>query len=161
MIRVPILTVPPGVDARPSGSPPQKTSNTSIESWTIHVTIPEEGSQRTTEQEPMTQKAPMQKPLTTDEIRAQHEINGARRANTDLIAYALTKLHPGDERTNAERVAALTLEREQAIASLQRLAELSGMPAWPDGLSLPEIIDGHIGSHLALPLGKPAEKSKR
>ena len=36
----------------------------------------------------MTQKAP-QKPLTADDIRAQHEINGARRANTNLLVYAL------------------------------------------------------------------------
>jgi hypothetical protein len=109
----------------------------------------------------MTQKAPMSKPLTADEIRSQHEINGARRANTNLIAYALEQLKPGDDRTNVEKLAAMTLEREQAVAGLRRLAEHYGESEWPEGLSLPEIIDKHIALPISVLLAKAPEKSKR
>lgn len=108
----------------------------------------------------MTQKAPMSKPLTADEIRAQHEINGARRANTHLLAHVLEQLKPGDDRTNVEKLAAMTLEREQAVTSLRRLAEQYGGSEWADSLSLPEIIDKHIALPISL-LAKAPEKSKR
>jgi hypothetical protein len=107
----------------------------------------------------MTQKAPMTKPLTADEIRAQHEINGARRANTNLLAYALEQLKPGDDRTNMEKLAAMTLEREKAVTSLRRLAEQYGESEWTEDLSLPEIIDKHIA--LPISVAKAPEKSKR
>lgn len=106
----------------------------------------------------MTQKAPMNKPVTADETRAQHEINGARRANANLIAYALEQIKPGDERTNVEKVAALTLEREQAVAALRRLASQCGADGeWKEG-PLVEMIDG-----IAKAIGesKAPEKSKR
>ncbi len=107
----------------------------------------------------MTQKAP-QKPLTADDIRAQHEINGARRANANLLAYVLDQLKPGDERTNMEKLAAMTLEREQAVTALRRLAaEHYGESEWPDSLSLPEIIDKHIALPLSVLLAKPEEKA--
>src|SRR5262245_15786921 len=81
---------------------------------------------------PMTQKAPITKPPTVDEIRAQHEINGARRANTNLIVYALEQLKPGDDRTNVEKLAEMKVEREQAIEALRRLADqLYGEHEWP------------------------------
>lgn len=105
----------------------------------------------------MTQKA-MQKPLTADDIRAQHEINGARRANTNLLMYALEQLKSGDERSNVEKLASMTLEREQAVTALRRLAESCGADdEWKDGLSLIEIIDG---ISKAIPKAPP-EKSKR
>jgi hypothetical protein len=109
----------------------------------------------------MTEKAPMPKPLTADEIRAQHEINGARHANTRLLAYALEQLKPGDERTNVEKLGAMTLEREQAVTSLRRLAEQYGESEWREGLSLPEIIDKHIALPISVLLAKTPEKSKR
>jgi hypothetical protein len=109
----------------------------------------------------MTQKAPMQRPLTADEIRAQHEINGARRANTNLIAYALEQLKPGDDRTNVEKLAAMTLEREQAVDGLRRLADRYGDGEWPEGLALPEIIDKYIALPISVLLAKAPEKSKR
>lgn len=106
----------------------------------------------------MTQKA-MQRPITADELRAQHEINGARRANTNLLVYALEQLKSGDERSNVEKLAAMTLEREQAVTSLRRLAEQYGESDWPDGLALPEIIDKHIALPLSVLLAKPEEKT--
>lgn len=109
----------------------------------------------------MTQKAPMSRPPTADEIRAQHEINGARRANTNLIAYALEQLKPGDDRTNVEKLAAMTLEREQTVTALRRLAEQYGESEWPEGLALPEIIDKHIALPISVLLAKAPEKSKR
>ncbi len=109
----------------------------------------------------MTQKAPMPKPLSADEIRAQHEINGARRANTNLLAYAIEQLKPGDERTNVEKVAAMTLEREQTVQALRRLAEQYGESEWTEGLSLPEIVDKHIALPISVLLAKAPEKSKR
>lgn len=110
----------------------------------------------------MTQKAPtMQKPPTADDIRAQHEINGARRANANLLAYVLDQLKPGDERTNMEKLAAMTLEREQAVTALRRLAEHYGESDWPDSLALPEIIDNHIALPISVLLAKAPEKSKR
>jgi hypothetical protein len=109
----------------------------------------------------MTQKAPMSKPITADEIRAQHEINGARRANTNLLAYALEQLKSGDDRSNVEKLAAMTLEREHAVTSLRRLAEQYGESEWADGLSLPEIIDQHIALPISVLLAKAPEKSKR
>ena len=108
----------------------------------------------------MTQKA-MQKPITADDIRAQHEINGARRANTNLLMYALEQLKSGDERSNVEKLAAMTLEREQAVTSLRRLAEQYGESDWPESLSLPEIIDKHIALPISVLLTKAPEKSKR
>lgn len=109
----------------------------------------------------MTQKAPMSKPLTADEIRAQHEVNGARRANTNLLAYALEQLKTGDERSNVEKLAAMTLEREAAITGLRRLAEHYGDSDWPEGLALPEIIEKHIALPISVLLAKAPEKSKR
>jgi hypothetical protein len=109
----------------------------------------------------MTQKAPMPKPITADEIRAQHETNGARRAHTHLLAYALEQLKPGDDRTNVEKLAAMTLEREQALTSLRRLAEQYGESEWAEGLLLPEIIDKHIALPISVLLAKAPEKSKR
>ncbi|HMI84845.1 MAG TPA: hypothetical protein VK550_12180 [Polyangiaceae bacterium] len=107
----------------------------------------------------MTQKAPMPKPLTADEIRAQHEINGARRANTNLLAYALEQLKSGDDRgSNLEKLAAMTLEREKAVIALRRLAELYGESEWPEGLSLPEIIDKHIALPIAALLAAASER---
>jgi len=110
----------------------------------------------------MTEKA-MQKPMTADEIRAQHEINGARRANTNLLVYALEQLKSGDDRSNVEKLAAMTLEREEAVASLRRLAEQhGGESGWPESLSLPEIIDKHIALPISVLLAaKAPEKSKR
>jgi hypothetical protein len=118
----------------------------------------------------MTQKAPMSKPLTADEIRAQHEINGARRANANLIAYALEQLKPGDERTNLEKLAALTLERERIFAALRRLAMSCGADGeWKEGLSPSDIIEdiekvvisgppfGRVGEEVP----KTQEKAKR
>jgi hypothetical protein len=109
----------------------------------------------------MTQKAPMSKPLTVDEIRAQHEINGARRANADLIAYALDRLKPGEERSNVERLAAITLEREQTITALRRLAEqyVEYFDDKWEGLSVPEIIEKHIALPISAILAKAPEKS--
>lgn len=109
----------------------------------------------------MTQKAPMSKPLTADELRAQHEINGARRANTNLLAYALEQLKSGDDRSNVEKLAAMTLEREEAVSALRRFAEPYGESEWPEGLSLPEIIDKHIALPISVLLAKAPEKSKR
>jgi hypothetical protein len=108
----------------------------------------------------MTEKA-QQKPITADEIRAQHEINGARRANTNLLAYVLAELKPGDERTNVEKLAAMALEREEAVASLRHLAEIHGAGVLVErnvGRSLGEIIE-----ELAKAIGEPRapEKSKR
>jgi hypothetical protein len=103
----------------------------------------------------------MPKPLSADEIRAQHEINGARRANTNLLAYAIEQLKPGDERTNVEKVAAMTLEREQTVQALRRLAEQYGESEWTEGLSLPEIVDKHIALPISVLLAKAPEKSKR
>lgn len=108
----------------------------------------------------MTEKA-QQKPITADEIRAQHEINGARRANTNLLAYLLAELKPGDERTNVEKLAAMALEREEAVAALRRFAESYGESDWPASLSLPEIIDKHIALPISVLLAKAPEKSKR
>jgi len=109
----------------------------------------------------MTQKAPMPKPLTADEIRAQHEINGARRANTNLLAYALEQLKSGDDRSNVEKLAAMTLEREQAVTALRRLAAQYGESEWSESLSLPEILDKHIALPISVLLAKAPEKSKR
>lgn len=109
----------------------------------------------------MTQKAPMPKPLTPEEIRALHEINGARRANTNLLAYALEQLRPGDDRSNVEKLAAMTLEREQAVTALRGLADHYGESEWSEGLSLPEIIDKHIALPISVLLAKAPEKSKR
>lgn len=109
-----------------------------------------------------TQKTPSGKPITADEIRAQHEINGARRANANLIAYALEQLKPGDDRTNVEKLAALTLEREQTVTALRRLAEqYGGESEWAEGLSVPQIIDQHIALPISVLLAKAPEKSKR
>ena len=58
-----------------------------------------------------------------------------------------------------EKLAAMTLEREQALSSLRRLAEQYIESDWPDGLSLPEIIDKHIALPLSVFLAKPEEKS--
>jgi hypothetical protein len=109
----------------------------------------------------MTEKAPMSKPLTADEIRAQHEINGARRANINLIAYALEQLKPGDDRSNVERLAAMTLERDRAIAALRRLSDAYAVSDWADSLPLAEIIDHHVAAPLSVLLTKSPEKPKR
>lgn len=116
----------------------------------------------------MTPRVPITKP---DEIRAQHEINGARHANIKLLAYALEQLRPGDDRSNVEKLAAMTIEREQAVTSLRRLAEQYGESEWPEGLSLSEIIDKHIALPISVLLAaagerpdmvpKAPEKSKR
>lgn len=108
----------------------------------------------------MTQKAP-QRPITADEIRAQHEINGARRANTNLLMYALEQLKSGDDRSNVEKLAAATLEREQAVTALRHLAESYGVSILVernDGRSLGEIIE-ELTKAIVEP--KAPEKSKR
>lgn len=109
----------------------------------------------------MTEKAQQQKPMTADELRAQHELTGARRANTNLLAYAMGQLKPGDERTTIEKLAAMTLEREEAVAALRRLAEQYGGSDWAETLSLSEIIDKHIALPISVLLAKAPEKSKR
>lgn len=112
----------------------------------------------------MTQKAPMMKPLTADEIRAQHELNGARHANTKLIMYALDQLKPGDERTNVEKLAALTLEREEIVVALRIFAANCGVAReWREDRSLVELIDEiakAVADREGVPKATP-EKSKR
>lgn len=111
----------------------------------------------------MTEKAPMPKPITADEIRAKHEINGARRALTNLIVYALEELKPSDGQSNVEKLAAMTIERERAISAIRRITELDGEETdWSDDLPLAEIIEKHLMLRVAALLAKPSsEKTKR
>lgn len=80
--------------------------------------------------------------MTTDPEAAYLE--GKRRAYIDML-HAISRNLAGDP---AAKLAALIAEREEAIAKLREVCDKHGDNEWSDHLSLADIIENHLASHL-------------
>ena len=83
-------------------------------------------------------------------IDEQSYLSGQRDAHRDMLMLALRNLGIDD----AEAGKAFWVEeRARAVAALREICEQHGDNDWSDNLSLADVIEKHLGRHLAADAG--------